>query len=454
MTTKAILNATVLKRTSGWEAVDGIDVIIDGECIAAIGPNAAAQWRAAETIDGSDLMLTPGLVNAHCHSAEVLARGRATSSGLSDWVASALVDIDTLSHEEIQMAVSLCAMDLIRSGVTSVVDHFRQMPAQIEAAQVAAAAWDALGLRATVALMLRDGVDQHGRVVDAPHAGDPPKTREILDLGCEWVSRQPPSSFVKFALGPSSPVRCTETLISGLADIARQFGSPLHMHVSETAQQASDARDLYGGQSAVEMLGRLGALGASTSLVHCVHLADEDFALISETGTTVVHCPVANLRLGSGIAAVSRLRDAGASLALATDGAASNDAQSITEVLKLSFLLSRLSNETDEWLSPDDILDMAFQPGMRAFTGQNNPLAGKLEVGAPADIAAFDLTDPVLVPANDLPAQFVLAGGCLRARHVWINGECRLANGVPLGVDLSMLSEAARMRQRRLLAAA
>lgn len=454
MTMTAILNATVLKRGASWEVVEGVDIIFDGGVIAAIGPDAAAQWPMAANIDGTELLVTPGLVNAHCHSAEVLARGRVTSATLPGWVTEAMPDIDVLSDEEIILAVTLCAVDLMRSGVTSVVDHFRQMPARIDAATAAGAAWEAAGLRTTLAFMLRDGVDVHGNVVDAPHAGAPPGTDDILDLARHWLDAAPRSSGVVHALGPSSPIRCTEALISGLGDISRQAATPLHMHVSETAQQAADGRELYRGSSAVEMLARLGALGPLTSLVHCVHLAESDFAQISESGATVVHCPVANLRLGSGIAPVSRLRDTGASLALATDGAASNDAQSITEVLKTAFLLSRLSPDTIDWLSPNDVLDMAFRPGTRAFMGQPDPLAGHLVVGAPADIATFDLTDPVLVPANDLPAQFVLAGGALRARDVWVRGIRRLTGGNPVGVDLCVLSDAARMRQRRLRTAA
>jgi 5-methylthioadenosine/S-adenosylhomocysteine deaminase len=144
------------------------------------------------------------------------------------------------------------------------------------------------------------------------------------------------------------------------------------------------------------------------------------------------------------------MHHSGVAIALATDGAASNDAQCMTEVIKIALLLSRLNGEPSTWLSPDDVLDMAFKPGPRVFMEDMDPLNGALTAGAPADIAAFDLTDPLLIPANDLAAQMTFSGGALRARHVWVGGEQLLRDGEPTKMDrFALAAQASRLLGER-----
>jgi 5-methylthioadenosine/S-adenosylhomocysteine deaminase len=453
MTLHAITGATVLQHDDAWTPAFNMDVVMSGDSIVAYGPGAAADYLEAETTDGHNLLLTPGLVNAHCHSAEALARGLATDSGLDKWL-PALADVDALSSEDISLAVDLCAVEQLRSGVTSVVDHFRQLPATLDAGEAVSTAWEKTGLRAMVALMIRDRANPDGTAVGATHSGPPPLSSDLLDLSEAWLNGAPQTPGVVRGLGPSAVIRCTEALLAMLADLATRHGAPFHVHVDETADQAEQARHLFDGNSAIATLGTLGALGPRTSLVHCVHISGADIEMLSETGTTAVHCPVANQRLGSGIAPVSAMQRSGVSVNLATDGAASNDSQSMTEVVKAALLLNRTVPTGETWLTPVDVLDMVFRPGIRAFLGQDAPNSGMICVGAPADIAAFDLAEPTLMPANDLAAQFALAGGSLRARHVWVRGALRLANGNPVGIDLDRLADRVRARSQRLAKAA
>ena len=109
MTLHAITGATVLQHDDAWTPAFNMDVVMSGDSIVAYGPGAAADYLEAETTDWHNLLLTPGLVNAHCHSAEALARGLATDSGLDKWL-PALADVDALSSEDISLAVDLCAV--------------------------------------------------------------------------------------------------------------------------------------------------------------------------------------------------------------------------------------------------------------------------------------------------------------------------------------------------------
>ena len=444
-TTIAICSVTVLQKSGRWRATTGVDVVIEDGRIVACAPKAHEAYPKAQLIDGGALLLTPGIVNAHCHSAEVLGRGRASQSSLQAWLDAAMPPIDTLGADDIALAVNLCAVDMLRSGVTAVIDHFRQMPTSLSATETAATAWNDTGLRCMVAMMVRDGVSVDGRVVDASHAGAPPTTTDIMNLCRAWIEGGSAQPRVVRALGPSAPVRCTEPLLASLGELSRETGAPIHMHIDETSDQAQVALKRFGA-SAIAVLDRLGVLGPATSLVHCVHVIPSDHESLARSGALAIHCPVANLRLGSGVSPVAAMHQNGVTMALATDGAASNDAQCMTEVIKIALLLSRLNGEPATWLSPDDVLDMAFKPGPRAFMRDANPLNGTISVGAPADIAAFELTDPLLTPANDLAAQIAFSGGALRARHVWVGGEQLLRDGEPTKIDRFALAAQASRR--------
>jgi len=441
----AITNTSILVRRESWRVTSGVEVVIEGARIVACGPGAAATLTDVETLDGRRLLLTPGLVNAHTHSAEALNRGAATQDYLAGWLSVAMPRIDSLSEADIRLAIGLCVVELLRGGVTTVVDHFRQLPASLVAADAAYDAWGASGLSVVLALMVRDGVKSDGTLIDAGHVQSPPGADEVMALCERWLAHPSTRPNVVRALGPSAPARCSERFLRSVACLVAEHEAPLHMHVDETMDQAQQAKSIF-GRSATQTLADAGALGPSTSLVHCVHVGAGDIALFAQSGTTVAHCPVANQRLGSGIAPVRDMLDSGVRVTLGTDGAASNDSQSLPEALKAALLLSRNKEPRERWLAPDEALDMAFQPGARPHLGSANELNGRLEAGAPADIAAFDLDDPLLNPAACLPAQVVLSGGGLRARFVWAAGQMLLKDGATQTVDMAGLMDAASRR--------
>lgn len=438
----AITNASVLIKREKWRVVSGVDVVIDGARIADCAAGAASNFRDAETIDGRRLLLTPGLVNGHTHSAEALNRGAATQDHLSGWLSAALPGIDNLSTDEIRLAVGLCALELLRGGVTSVVDHFRQLPASLESAQAAYDAWGESGMSAVLAIMVRDGVSADGALIDAGHVQKPPGAAEVLALCEDWLALPSTRPNVARALGPSAPARCSESFLRAIARLAAREKALLHMHVDESKEQALQAKSIF-GRSAVQTLADAGALGRATSVVHCVHIGSDDIALLAAAGATIVHCPVANQRLGSGVAPVRDMIASGVRVTIATDGAASNDSQSLPEAMKAALLLPRNQEPSDRWITPDEALDMAFQPGPRPHLGIDDELNGHIAPGAPADIAAFALDDPLLVPAINLPARIVLSGGSLRARFVWSKGALLLKDGAPQTLDVAALVQAA-----------
>jgi guanine deaminase len=384
------------------------DLLAAGGRIAAIGPGLAGP-DGAEVLDGAALLLMPAFVNAHTHSPEALARGRAPRARLDAWLTAAYgAGEDALPPDAIAAAIRASAHDAIRSGAVSVTDHFRQIPPNAEAVRAAAEAWRGTGLSARVAVMMRDRA--------SPPGTTPPPGADVLLPLADALLRDPPPG-VEIGLGPSAPQRCTDALLAGLAETARRHGAFLHLHCCETAKDAADCRVLY-GRSAIAQLAALGVLGPRTELAHCVHVDDADLDLLAATGSVMVHNPVANLRLGSGIAPVARALRRGVRLAIGTDGAGSNDSQDMQEAAKLAFLLPRAALGEEEW--PE------HGPVLAAATGH-----AVLATGARADILAFDLAAPAFAGARpaELAPRVLLAARPHDIRHLLASGRFLLRDG-------------------------
>ncbi len=351
------------------------DLLVRAGRIAAIGSAPSVGTE----IDARRLLILPAFDNAHTHSPEALARGRAPLDRQAVWLKHAYVGgVDALDGARIGRAIRLLGRELLQGGTTAVTDHFRQIPQHLPAVRAAVATWRETGLRARVAVMLRDRALPPG----APATG----LSDILDLATACLDLG--GHGVAVGLGPSAPQRCSDPLLTGLGHLAREAGSFLHLHVCETAADAAACHSLY-GESAVAHLDRLGLLGASTELAHCVHVDDDDLRRLAATGTIMIHNPAANLRLGSGVAPLARALALGVRLRLGTDGAGSNDCQSMLDAVRLACLLPRNALLESDWPAPSAALAMATADA-------------RIEVGAAADLLAFDLDAPAFLDASDV----------------------------------------------------
>jgi 5-methylthioadenosine/S-adenosylhomocysteine deaminase len=239
-----IANANVLHCAQ--DRLERRDVVIrDGRIAALLAPSTASRAEAAATIDAASGLVMPGLVNAHTHSPENLARGRAERTRLSAWRAAIWSNIDALAPDLLTLAIKIGAAEMIRHGVTGVVDHFRQTPMRDDALCAAIDAYAATGLRATVAVMLRgDGSEQIARI--------------------ESMTGHAASAGVTLAFGPSAPHRCGDALLEQLARL--DPGTLIHTHLDETAEDAALAQHRF-GRSSIAHLERHGLLRPATACV-------------------------------------------------------------------------------------------------------------------------------------------------------------------------------------------
>jgi 5-methylthioadenosine/S-adenosylhomocysteine deaminase len=433
-----LMHATPLERSADgrFAMASAQDVLLVGNTIAARGAACAtASPPGTVAIDCTGLLLLPGLINAHTHSPETFRRGLAAdSTGFDSWMDAVWPPIERLTSTEVNVAVTLGAIEMLKRGTTTVVDHFRQVPQRADAVEAALAAYEAVGLRAVVAVMLRDRDERSGE----PSRGTQPASEQAAL--CADIARRHTGRFASVGVGPSGPGRCSDTLLLAAAEQARAAGLALHMHVNETAAQAKDARTRY-GCSAVAHLDDLGFLGPDVALAHCVWVDADDIDRLSRTGTAAIHNPAANMRLGSGRAPVAALINAGVTVALGSDGPASNDSLDVLEAAKLAVLLSRsVAGDEKAWLGCAAALDMLINGGRRA-AGQ--PTAS-LAPGAVADLALVELDSPPLVPLHDPAAQLVLGGPAISVRHVFVDGAWVLRDGAVPHVDAAALCAEAR----------
>ena len=384
MSALLIRDATLLPGGGDWSPRPGTDLLIEGTRIGAGQPPPPG----ARVVDGRHLLVLPAFRNAHTHSPEALLRGRAPSARLDAWLGAAYGDGgDAMDAAALRRAIVAGAVDTIRGGAAGVTDHLRQIPQRRDAVRAAAQAWAETGLRARVAVMLRDRA--------MPHGLEAPPLPALLDLAAACLADVQPG--VAIGLGPSAPQRCSDALLTGLHRLARDAGSFLHLHLCETAEDAAACRALY-GRSAVAHLHALGLLGPRTELAHCVHVEEEDLAILAGTGAAMIHNPLANLRLGSGTAPVARALRHGVRLHLGSDGAASNDSQSMLEAAKMALLLPRATLPEAEWPSPEQVLAMATA-------------GARIAPGEPADLLVFDLRAPAFAGARpeELAPRLLLA---------------------------------------------
>jgi 5-methylthioadenosine/S-adenosylhomocysteine deaminase len=424
----------ILELTNPVGHLQGADVLVENGTITQIASHGTIESPTARRLDGRGCLILPGLTNAHTHSPENFAAGFCDALRLESWLNAVWARLDHLSPEEIRLGVTLGVAQMLKQGVTAIVDHFRQTPISFDAIDIALAAYECTGVRAIVAVMLRDRLDKDGRLIGAPTGGEPLSPPAMRDLWTEVAKRHRPQSRVAIALGPSGPTRCTDAMFEVAAEIAREHSLYLHTHVAETRSEADAAQEMYGCRM-VRHLDDLGFLGPRTSLAHCVWIDDEEVDLISRSGAVVVHNPISNMALGSGIAPVNSMISASAHVAIGTDGAASNGAQNIWESVKCAALLGRCgTREPADWLTAHQALMLAVKGGRELFGIRPSAIAENTV----ADVAVFPIRGDTLEEFFD-PVRTLVYGAQSRARHVLVSGDPVLIDGKIASFDESVL---------------
>jgi len=364
-------------------------------------------------IPGGDRLVVPGYVNAHTHSWEALYRARLDNLPLEHWMLLSypVLGLEPLSPDLIRLRSQLVAIESLRNGVTTLVDDVLEIPGQSEG-QLAAVfeSYAEIGIRANIS----------GHVMDHPFSQHFPFLSEFLEpelareldalavtSGEDYLTfaraaadkyRDYADGRLRFMVGPSAPQRCSPELLVGTSELAKEFDIEFHIHVLETRTQAVTAEQLY-GKTMVRYLESLGVLDEHVTMAHGIWLTDADLDIVADTGTSVSHNPISNLKLGSGIAPWRKYMDKGINVGLGTDGMSSSDNARLSEVIKTAALLHKVTGpDYRKWPTASEVLIAGTLGGARS--ARLGDTVGSIEVGKRADLVIYDMTSLAFTPRN------------------------------------------------------
>ena len=412
------------------------DVLIRGSTIAEVGVHLPT--GSAAVLDANGLVAMPGLINAHTHSGQNLDRGVAPNLPLDLWLIWVVYGGIPFSPDDSYTLAMAGALEMLHTGGTAVLDHAWVSPDGFaEHAEAIMTAYADAGIRAGLAPMIQDRDIFESMSFDAVEGPPPAPFSDPIDpallTACmvaffdRWQDAHPRLTPM---VGPSAPQRCSDELMMAMAGLAGERGARFHTHVLETKTQVMATRQRY-GRSSVEFLRDLGLMVPSTSLAHCVWMDAAEYAAVRDAGVTIVHNPISNLRCGSGLLPLADLLEAGVSVALGADGAASNDNQNMFEAMKFASLIHTLYGRHDRWPRARQVWEACLRGGAAAL-GQS---LGAITSGMRADIVLLDTRRHVVVDADSLVASIVLAEHGESVRTVIVDGEIVVEDGRATRVD-------------------
>jgi 5-methylthioadenosine/S-adenosylhomocysteine deaminase len=408
-------------------------VVWAGERIEAVMPTAqalAAYPQATHLALPDQHVLMPGLINLHGHMGMALMRGVADDRSLMDWLQQAIWPLEArhVSPEFVADGTALAACEALRSGTTTASDMYFFAEQAIEAAL-------SVGLRIQAAMTALD--------FPTPDAANLDEFLARADAVWARFGRHPQ---VNLALGPHAPYTVGNASFERLARWAADRHLPLQCHVHETETEVQDSLRLHGCRP-LQRLDALGLLTPGFQAVHMVHLNEAEISLLAQRGVSVVHNPSSNMKLGSGTCPAEALLRAGVTVALGTDGAASNNRLDLFSEMRSAALLAKLAGDATA-VSARAALHMATRGGAQAL-GRAHDL-GSLAPGMLADMVAVDLSGPECQPVFDPISHLVYAAGREQVRHVWVAGRQVLHDRELTQIELKDVLAKARDWQQKL----
>jgi 5-methylthioadenosine/S-adenosylhomocysteine deaminase len=425
------------------------DVLIRGGAIEAVGE--ALQAPAGRVIDAAGMLATPGFVNAHYHSHDVLARGMFEDLSLEHWgvLAGPLGARRPLA--EVRARTLAGAVECLRNGITTVQDMAAFSPMDEVVLDTILDAYAQAGIRVVFGVTVRD-LSQMETLLHLEEL-TPAALREVIGTARDpagpqiaFVERQierigERGGLVRWALTPSAPQRCTPALLEAIAALSRRRSLPVYTHVYESRLQrvfAHERLKAHGG-SALRLMQATGLLGPQVTIAHGVWPDAAELDLVAASGTNVVLNMLSNLKLKSGVAPILEYRARGVNLALGCDNCSCSDTQNMFQVMKLFCLLSAVSSPDATEVTAAEAFRAATLGGAR--TAGLGEVLGALRPGRRADLVLLDLEDPAWRPYNSAVRQLVYSESGRSVRTVIVEGRIVVENGRMVTVDERALGE-------------
>jgi 5-methylthioadenosine/S-adenosylhomocysteine deaminase len=418
------------------------DLLIEDGRIVAVGKVAGALAPPVRVIDARGCAVIPGFVQAHVHLCQALLRGMADDMPLLEWLRTRIWPLEA-AHDEASLTASaeLGLTEMMRAGTTTILDM-----GTVRAHDAVMDACVRSGVRAVSGKAMMDAGDGVPK-------GLRETTRASLDeserLASAWRGKG--DGRIGYAYAPRFILSCTEALVRGAVDRAASDGTSLvHTHVAEHPNEREAVRRALGDDD-VAILRAWGVKGPRAILAHGVQLTDDEARTIARDETRIVHCPSANLKLGSGIARIADLDALGVRLALGADGAPCNNNMDPWTELRHAALLAKVRTGVTT-LPARRALRLATIDGARALS--LDAVTGSLEPGKHADLAVVRIDGVHAEPGGDVFSRLVYACGARDVRHVFVSGVHVVRDGEHTLFDAHEVTARARTQAQKLRARA
>ena len=424
--------ATVVTMDDEGTVLPRAHVLIEGTEIAGVWPSdqAPSSIQADRRIAGDELVMMPGMVNAHTHCAMTLLRGYADDMPLMPWLEQRIWPFEMkLREDDVYWGSLLGIAEMIRSGVTCFNDMYHYFGA------TARAVLDS-GIRANVSGVLLAFLPEAERLLE-----------KAISFAAEW--REKGDGRLVMMLGPHAPYTCPNHLLERVIEGSREVGVGIHIHVAETAQEVADSRAEF-GQTPVQRLAEIGMFEARPVVAaHCVHLTDEDIETLARNRVGISHNPGSNMKLASGIAPVPALLAAGAIVGLGTDGAASNNNLDMLEEARLAALLHKVAGKDPTLVPAAQALSMATRGGAEALGIGDR--VGRIAPGMKADVVLLDFHQAHLFPRHDVVSHLIYAARAGDVCTVFVNGQPLMIDRELQTLDEEQIRREVDARLKRLI---
>ncbi len=412
--------------------LEGHAVAVTGGRIVAVLPVAEARQRflPRETVSRPDAALIPGLVNAHTHNPMTLLRGVADDLPLKVWLQEHIWPIEgaVIGPDFVADGITLAIAEMLRGGTTCVNENYFFPDVQ-------AATYKHHGFRARVGLP----------VIDFPTAWAS-SDDEYFDKAGEVHDQWRDDALIATAFAPHAPYTVNDANFERVRMLSDQLDVPVHLHLHETAQEVEQSLEKY-GQRPIARLDRLGLVNDRLIAIHMTQLTEAEIHLCAERGVSVVHCPESNLKLASGFCPACALERAGVTLAVGTDGCASNNDLDMFSETRTAALLAKAVAQDAAALDAFNALRAATLGGAKAIGFDDR--IGSIEPGKEADLVCVDLAALETQPLHHVVSQLIYATGRQQVSDVWIAGRPKLLQRVLVEIDIDgVIANARQWRER------
>jgi len=431
------------------------DLLIDGDTIVAVLPPGESVTADAKRIEATGRLLIPGLINAHTHATAALGKAVADRWSLELLLNAYPWTAGGRTVETKYLSAKIGALEMVQKGCTACYDLAAEIPApSVEGVRAVAQAYCDVGMRAVVAPMMADTTFYRAipGLIEAMPAPLREKAEALHATPCD-VSLATCRTLIESwpfdrecqrpALGPTIPHHCSDAFITRCRDLARVHGIGVQMHVAESKVQAVVGPRKY-GTTLIEHLHKLGLIGPNFTAAHAIWIDDDDIARLADAGASVAHNPGSNLKLGSGLGAVRKMRERGINVGIGTDGCVSSDNQNVFEAMRMAALISRVQGpDPSQWLTAAEAFDAATRGGARVLGMERS--IGQIAPGFKADVVFLDLTSINYVPLNEPLFHVVFVEDGTGVDRVMVGGRMLVEGGKVIGVDMVKLAAEANI---------